>query len=165
VNSLPGRNDIRWHRNLTLAAKCATERGSIAADDVVDGVAIGRWMSTQRAAYRTGRLSRARQQALDEAIPGWESGRDRAKRDEWEWKRHLTAAAAYLAEHGGMPHDANQGRLAIGRWLARQRAAHRRGTLAPDRRLLLDHALPGWEPSASTRPGMLIWRHTPQDNA
>ena len=75
-----------------------------------------------------------------EALPGWQwhLGQD------W-WQRGLSAARAYVAEHGTI--DASpEARIddsELEVWVQRCRADHRAGALSPQQTALLE-ALPGW---------------------
>jgi hypothetical protein len=65
--------DAAWSRMFQRLQQEACQHGTIAhltQRSVVDGAHLGRWIMTQRAAHRRGRLTPARTRAL-EAIPGW----------------------------------------------------------------------------------------------
>lgn len=81
LEAIPGwqwhPSDATWQHRYTLAQREVAERGSIAhlgPHDVIEGVKLGRWVSTQRARHSAGRLAPDRVAALH-ALPGWDRAR------------------------------------------------------------------------------------------
>lgn len=108
---------------------------------VVDGLELGRWVSSQRSRYRAGTI-RIEQVAALEALPGWSWGRTQQSRFD-EGLAHLRT---YLAEHGsaavGGDHTTADG-FALGAWAKRRRQSEVDGELRPEWAATLQ-ALPGW---------------------
>lgn len=131
----------RWERGLSLLQSYAAKNGHAAPPQkvVVDGFALGMWVTNRRRAYQRGLLSPQRAAVL-EALPGWS----------WlgwaaEQERHLAAVARYVAEQGHQPDaDAVFDGVRIGRWAARQRSLCRRGGLDEEWVSRLEQ-LPGWQ--------------------
>ncbi|KAB1646194.1 hypothetical protein F8O06_05360 [Pseudoclavibacter sp. CFCC 14310] len=97
----------------------------------------GSWLGRQRKSHRKVALAPDRVVALDEALPGWNSSLNDV------WNSRLQEVVDFQREHGRLPKHAEPG----GQWLDAQRKSHRKGTLAPDRVVALDEALPGWNSS------------------
>ncbi|WP_329834144.1 helicase associated domain-containing protein [Streptomyces sp. BE133] len=111
------------------------------ASDDADARTLSSWLTRQRRARRDGNLSDEQIAALDELGMEWDP---RAAR----WQQGLQAARRYHGEHGHLRPSA--GTVIDGTdltvWLTRQRSAHRRGTLAPDRIAALDELGIDWTP-------------------
>ncbi|MEU2133816.1 helicase associated domain-containing protein [Streptomyces sp. NPDC018352] len=111
------------------------------ASDDADARTLSSWLTRQRRARRDGNLSDQQIAALDELGMEWDP---RAAR----WQQALQTARRYHATHGHIRPPA--GTVTDGTdltvWLSRQRTAHRRGTLAPDRIAALDELGIDWTP-------------------
>ena len=126
---------------MTLLRRYAVASGHASPPQnlVIDEVALGMWVTNRRREYRQARLSAEQVKQLEE-LPGWT----------WTgsaglWERHVTALSRYQASYGHQPDDDTvfEG-LRIGRWVARQRSARRRGAISGDRAVRLEQ-LPGWQ--------------------
>ncbi|MGC8635227.1 MAG: Helicase associated domain protein [Candidatus Limnocylindrales bacterium] len=111
---------------------------------------LGRWVTRQRTYRANGVLSADRVARL-EALPGWSWDPDADA-----FGQGVTALRAFVAEAGSALVPAryrSADGFALGKWCVRQRTAHRRGLLAPERAALLE-ALPGWswQPPRTGRP-------------
>jgi len=84
----------------------------------------GRWIRTQRQAYRKGKLSPERIQTIGE-IPCWTWGE--ALEDTFE--KAVAEVTAFVAEHGRLPKIRENN----GKWISDQRTAYRTGKLTPER--------------------------------
>lgn len=95
---------------------------------------LGRWVSTQRANYRDGKISVERIAKL-ETLPGWAwNAHDAA------WAEQLARVADHVAHHHAYPNTHN---TELGVWLEAQRSYERAGTLSLARATRLE-TLPGW---------------------
>lgn len=105
------------------------------------GVNLQQWIIDRRSERRTGALDPDVAAALDEMGIVWEPYADR-------WSAGLAAAAEFAAEHGHLtvPHGARVGGVALASWLNAQRAARRKGQLAPERVADLDRLGLVWDP-------------------
>lgn len=136
-------NPTRFNNSLRLLTDYIRTHGTLTIPagyrDPDTGTHLGIWVAEQRLQHRRGTLAPERATAL-ENLPGWTwtPGRDD------HWQHALRTLRAYVAEHGRIPtaitaHDG----INIGRWVARQRTAHRQGTLNPNATRELE-ATPGW---------------------
>ncbi|MET7305423.1 Helicase associated domain protein, partial [Embleya sp. NPDC005575] len=121
--------DQAWEDGLAIARQYAREHATLAApaDAVIEGFPIGKWLETKRAQDRSRNgLDRDRSEALDALVEGepWNP-------PHWpvSWQRRLTYADELLKSRGtgarldDIALDAVHRGEAIGRWIARQRAA------------------------------------------
>lgn len=106
---------------------------------------LGTWVDRQRQNYTKCILREDRQRRL-EAVPGWTWN---SIDDQWnEGFEHLLRYVA-LYKDARVAFDYTADDYALGKWVARQRAAHTKGTLHPDRqRRLEDVSGWTWDPGA-----------------
>lgn len=99
------------------------------------------WLTGQRGARRNGQLSDKQIAALDELGMDWEPLGSR-------WQQALQAARSYQQEHGHLrpPTGTTVSGVDLPVWLRRQRTAHQRGTLPPDRVAALNELGIDWTP-------------------
>jgi superfamily II DNA or RNA helicase len=104
-----------------------------------NGSNLGGWVRRQRRASREGSLDPARRTRL-EALPGWAW-------NTWEadWEEGIAHLERFVGRegHARVPIGFTDGDFKVGRWVAGQRQASRRGQLDPVRRARLE-GLPGW---------------------
>lgn len=118
----------------------------VAGPDVAQEAMAG-WLAAQRRADQQGRLSAERRAVLDASVPGWRRSRNE------RWADALKQAAAATTPVSGP----------VKVWLKTQRRAAASGTLAPERRAVLDARVPGWDrPSVSTQS---LWQCRAEDLA
>ena len=140
--------DEVWYATAGCVAEFVAEHERMprADRDGAEGRAA-RWLRTQRAADRDGRLDDEQLAWLTDAIPGWRSAHDDA------WRRTADELARFSSEWGELPVTGgtrpDEHRLAC--WLGAQRAAAARGTLAASRRNQLDTRVAGWSVRRSHR--------------
>ena len=128
---LPPSNTQRWEQHFTELQQYAAEHGHAQPPQQT---LLGRWVSSQKTAYREGRLDDSRVRRL-EALPGWAwSVRDA------QWEEHFTELQQYATENG---HLRPPFETALGTWVYNQRALYRDGRL-DDSRVRRLEALPGW---------------------
>jgi superfamily II DNA or RNA helicase len=116
--------------------------GRVSSEFVDDnGLRLGQWVTVQRGLYRKGLLSSERTSRL-ESVGDWT----------WEpsdaaWERGCLALQNYIVEHGNTlvpaQHVVADDGFRLGKWVAVQRSAHRKGLLPQERTALLE-ALEGW---------------------
>ena len=106
---------------------------------VVDGIALGNWVVSQRLAFKDGRLDPERAARL-EALPGWSW----APFDD-QWEESFAALARFVTRegHARVLRGRADTEAALGNWVGIQRAIFAKGRLDPDRAARLA-ALPGW---------------------
>lgn len=111
------------------------------------------WLRNQRASFRNGLLLRERIARLDEALPGWSSvvagGYRTSSGNQARWNSRVDELASFLRQQGRLPRTGPfrpETERALGKWLALQRYALRKGVLRPDRAAHLDGLVPEWRP-------------------
>lgn len=119
--------DLRWHKNLDVLRDFHRGTSRLPSQHAQDASErfIGKWLATQRAASKGRRgsdWSEARQDALDQSVPGWDVRRD----SEAEWRERFESLRLFREVNGRMP---NSGET-IYAWLATQRVALRDGSLS-----------------------------------
>lgn len=145
LEQLPGWSwqamDNAWRTGYDRLAAHVRDRGSVPACSHVDadGYKLGSWTATQRQEKRRGRITPERIAAL-ETIAGWTWTPTDA---EPYGLRNVRAYAQAHGLHGIRADTVADERFAVGAWIYAQRRAHRAGTLADDRRALLEQ-IPGW---------------------
>ncbi|MCX5078756.1 Helicase associated domain protein (plasmid) [Streptomyces sp. NBC_00513] len=99
------------------------------------------WLTKQRAARRNGQLTDKQIAALNELGMDWDPLGSR-------WQQALQAARSYHGEHGHLRPSTGTtvNGLDLTVWLTRQRTAHQRGTLPPERAAALDELGIDWTP-------------------
>jgi superfamily II DNA or RNA helicase len=132
--------DDMWERTFAALQRYADQHGHARAPAkaVVDGLAVGNWVSIQRKLRNDARLAEDRATRL-KALPGWSwSALDS------QWEAHFEALAQYTDRHGDArpPQDyrARDGHP-LGQWVSDQR--RRRTKMSNARRTRLE-SLPGW---------------------
>lgn len=109
------------------------------------------WLRNQRSSLRNGLLLPERILKLNQALPGWSSvasGGFRASSvGQRSWNERLEHLAEHWRRYGKNPVLGPSGtpeEHALGRWLAVQRHALKKGSLYPERVEQLDKRVPGW---------------------
>ncbi|WP_238423053.1 helicase associated domain-containing protein [Gordonia sp. 'Campus'] len=115
-------------------------------DEVVDGFAIGTWVQSRRADYRTGRLSGERVALFEREFP------------DWQWSPQAAASAvafetgiAHLHRYVAVNGTSNARRrdvidgFAIGTWVQSRRADYRTGRLLAERIRRIETEFPDWQ--------------------
>lgn len=120
----------------------------------IDGYQLGAWVTTQRRAYKQGRLPPERKQRL-QGVRGWtwDSVNDR-------WQEAYRLLQRYVAERGHtrIPALEKYENYRLGQWVAQQRYKRNRGKLAADRSQLLE-MFPDWTWDAVTDEWEEGFRH------
>jgi Helicase associated domain len=107
--------------------------------EVIDGFALGWWVTRRRSDYRAGTLSAERAAEL-EVLPGWQWDPN-----EHRWHRGFTALAGYV-DVQGHAHPVRGERFdeyPVGDWVRAQRTARGKDRLPAIRAARLE-SLPGW---------------------
>jgi hypothetical protein len=127
------------------------------ADDARER-ALFYWLRNQRTSLRNGLLLPERRVLLDQGLPGWNvvilGGDRRSARNQSVWSVRVRQLGQHVRKHGRNPvvsPDVFPAELVLGRWLAIQRHAYRKGMLHPDREAKLDEVAPGWREPKSTK--------------
>lgn len=127
-----------WHG---LLLDYVTREGNalVPQSESVGEYRLGAWVNYQRYRYKRGTLS-SRRIALLEALPQWTWDElDLA----WKTAYSLVGKFARREGHANVPRGHHVAGVALGRWVGKQRDAHRRGLLSADRVALME-ALPQW---------------------
>lgn len=142
----PRRFDAAWNESYGQLVAYADEHGHAAPSQhyrTASGMALGHWVSNQRAAFRTGRMARDFPDRIDrlESLPGWAWNTFDA-----QWDTGFRELQAYCAEHGAATPGTKLVTASghgLGQWVSDQRKKHRGGQLSEDRCRRLE-SLPGW---------------------
>lgn len=129
---------VRHQITITLQAFVAQYKRLPKHRETFQGTKLGAWVTTQRMAYKEGKLKPERVSAL-EAVPGFCF-------DPWlqAWAAWLKGLIDWAAEARGLLSTRERYKgLALGEWVRRQRAAYKQGRLAPERVTALE-AVPEW---------------------
>lgn len=118
------RNDQKfWQGYAALEAYCRNygnadvSNNYVAEEGAGKGFALGKWVSNTRTAYKAGRLTEERKNALDAIGMIWDVR-------EYRWDKNYEGVKAYFLEYGNtdIPHDyLSKDGLAIGTWIRNQR--------------------------------------------
>jgi superfamily II DNA or RNA helicase len=112
-----------------------------------DGFTLYNWLTSQRSAYRRGRLPLDRTAALEKLGVTWEDRSD-------HWQAGLEHLHAFHTAHGHVKVPAgyrSDDGFALYTWLITQRTAYRKDRLPPERAATLRAA--GWDPANSPNAG------------
>lgn len=137
-----------WYGTAELVAEFAAERGHLPrADADADESRLARWVRSQRAALRAGRLDEEQRDWLDQNLPAWRSVRTA------NWQRTADEVARFQATWGVLPlaGGTRHREARLGTWLGAQRTAAIAATLSDERAAWLDDRLPGWRESRADR--------------
>lgn len=119
-----------------------------------DGMALGVWLGSQRAAYKEGVLTDAQIEKLEALGVDWTNRNDR------KWQTAYEAAVKYHAAHGNLDVPTeyiDEDGILLGKWVSRQRYAWQNperssARVTPERKALLDELGMNWEKTDS-------WQH------
>ena len=154
VRDLAGSWEQR-HR-LLLAFRAREGHCDVPNKHSEEGDRLGRWLDTQRQAYKRGTLEARRAAALEAAGVVWN-----APEAEWARKHRLLLAFVAREGHWEVPTAHQEQGYKLGPWLGAQRAAYKRGTLEARRVAALEAAGLAWgwswHPAAwERRHGLLL---------
>ena len=119
-----------------------------------DGMALGVWLGSQRAAYKEDVLTDAQIEKLEALGVDWTNRNDR------KWQTAYEAAVKYHAAHGNLDVSTeyiDEDGILLGKWVSRQRYAWQNperssARVTPERKALLDELGMNWEKTDS-------WQH------
>jgi hypothetical protein len=114
-------------------------QAGVVDDHVEAGFKLGVWVGTQRAAFRSGRLSDEPKRRL-EALPGWTWDALSA-----QWEEGFSKLVQFVERggHARVPQRHLEGGFKLGGWVQTQRTRFVSGRLSDERRQRLE-SLPGW---------------------
>jgi hypothetical protein len=149
--SSPYRVRPSWDQMLAraVAFRAAHNRWPSAAATDANERALAAWLHRQSAARTaaTDRRHTERAAKLDNALPQW---RNRRSGDTQRWNARLHQVLEHIRTHGRPPAmgaSSPPDEYALGKWLAVQRHAFKKGMLYPARAEKLDQLLPSWRPN------------------
>ena len=112
-----------WEQNYAAAARYYLEHGNLEVPIkyvTPDGVPLGIWLGSQRAAHKNGELTPEQIQRLEVIGVEW------ANRNDLKWQLSYEAAKRYYEEHGDLDVPAeyvDKSGILLGKWVFRQRYA------------------------------------------
>ena len=148
---------ILWEKNYAAAVQYHLEHDSLEIPVkyvTPDGMALGVWLGSQRAAYKEGTLTAAQIEKLEALGVDW------ANRNDRKWQTAYEAAVKYHAAHGNLdvPTEyTDEDGILLGKWVSRQRYAWQNperssARVTLERKALLDELGMNWEKTDS-------WQH------
>lgn len=148
---------ILWEKNYAAAVQYHLEHDDLEIPVkyvTPDGMALGVWLGSQRAAYKEGTLTAAQIEKLEALGVDW------ANRNDRKWQTAYEAAVKYYSAHGNIdvPTEYIDGDgILLGKWVSRQRYAWQNperssARVTPERKALLDELGMIWEKTDS-------WQH------
>ena len=148
---------ILWEKNYAAAVQYHLEHDDLEIPVkyvTPDGMALGVWLGSQRAAYKEGVLTDAQIEKLEALGVDWTNRNDR------KWQTAYEAAVKYHAAHGNLDVPTeyiDEDGILLGKWVSRQRYAWQNperssARVTPERKALLDELGMNWEKTDS-------WQH------
>jgi hypothetical protein len=136
----------RWERRYNELIEYKKRHGHCNTPADPDGnVQLARWVRTQRQQRSDGRLSEERIARLDRIGFIWDAL-------DAQWQEMFAALVEYKSEHGNCNVPCYWPKnLKLADWVKRQRAARKRGTLAPDRESQLTQLGFEWNRASNSR--------------
>ena len=132
--------DSFWEGGLSQLIQFAEREGHarVPQGHLEGGFQLGSWVSSQRMAFKTGRLSDDRRLRL-EALPGW------VWADRPLWEDGFSRLVEFVEREGHLriPAGHSEGGIKLERWIGSQREAFKANLLSDDRRNRLE-AVAGW---------------------
>ena len=148
---------ILWEKNYAAAVQYHLEHDDLEIPVkyvTPDGMALGVWLGSQRAAYKEGTLTAAQIEKLEALGVDW------ANRNDRKWQTAYEAAVKYYNAHGNIDVPTeyiDEDGILLGKWVSRQRYAWQNperssARVTPERKALLDELGMIWEKTDS-------WQH------
>ena len=148
---------ILWEKNYAAAVQYHLEHDDLEIPVkyvTPDGMALGVWLGSQRAAYKEGTLTAAQIEKLEALGVDW------ANRNDRKWQTAYEAAVKYYSAHGNIDVPTeyiDEDGILLGKWVSRQRYAWQNperssARVTPERKALLDELGMNWEKTDS-------WQH------
>ena len=148
---------ILWEKNYAAAVQYHLEHDDLEIPVkyvTPDGMALGVWLGSQRAAYKEGTLTAAQIEKLEALGVDW------ANRNDRKWQTAYEAAVKYYNVHGNIDVPTeyiDEDGILLGKWVSRQRYAWQNperssARVTPERKALLDDLGMIWEKTDS-------WQH------
>lgn len=146
-----------WEQSYCAAVQYWLDHGTLEVPvkyTTPEGVALGVWLGSQRAAYKAGTIKPVQKAWLEALDVDWTNRNDR------KWQAAYDAAARYYQAHGDLnvPSEyIDPDGVLLGKWVSRQRYAWQNpdrssARLTPERKALLDQLGMVWQKPDS-------WQH------
>ena len=145
LEALPGWswdvNKYRWEEGFRYLSEYVAKHGNarVAAEYMVNGYSLGKWVFKQRSSYRLGLLDPERVRRL-EVLPGWVW---KSHADKWDKFYGALEEYARLTGSADVASTLTIDGLRVGAWVQNQRNLKIKGQLDDERALRLEQ-LPGW---------------------
>ena len=126
--------EYEWKSNFKLLEQFVKREGhcDIPQKHVEAGENLGAWLNTQRLLQREGTLEKSRQERLEELGVIWNPKEVRDNRS-WMNKYELLVKFKEREGHCRVPKKHVEDGENLGKWLSRQKEAHKKGKLDPER--------------------------------
>ena len=139
-----------WTQSYAAAARYYIEHGNLEIPvkyTTADGMALGIWLGSQRAAYKAGELTAEQVAGLEALSIDW------ANRNDHRWQTAYQTAERYYQAHGDLDVPSeyiDENGVLLGKWISRQRYAYQNpdrssARVTPDRKAKLDRIGMIWD--------------------
>ena len=137
--------EYEWECNFKLLEQFAKREGhcDVPRSHEEDGKLLGQWLAAQRSIRKKGTLEKSRQERLEELGVIWNLQETRNNR-KWMHKYNLLAKFKEREGHCKVPRKYVEEGENLGYWLDKQKEAHRKGKLDPERYQKLDELGVEW---------------------
>lgn len=143
------KKEDSWEARFKLAKAYYEENGKldISTNYVTGGIWLGKWLSEQRKAYKSGKLSAERTQCLEKLNIEWDT--DIQKKYDEIWKEYFKKVKAYFDKNGdisGIGGSEEKDKQKLDIWIQKQRQYYKDGKLSKERIKKLEYVGIVWNP-------------------
>ncbi|MDE6285302.1 MAG: helicase associated domain-containing protein [Bacilli bacterium] len=136
--------ETNWFNNYNIAKEYYNANQHLLIPDtyVIDGIAIGRWIGTQRKNYKNKILEDNKIKLLNEIGMIWDVNVEK-------WQKMYSYALEYYNKHKNLniPNKYKVNGYDISNWVVKQREKYKKGTLTKEQIKLLEDIEMNWNPT------------------
>lgn len=123
-------HDLNWNESYNYLLEFKKQFGnySVPKNYEVNGIKLGNWINHQRKQYKNGKLSKEKEELLNEIDFKWSVL-------DLDWNNLFSELVKYKEKYGNclVPRDYNSNETTLGSWVRNQRFLYRKGKLSKDR--------------------------------